>query len=109
MFSTQDLLMVYAICTLVMWFKFKFAVAHSANRDNHPPEYDNKVLGAPLPEPPPPQEYKNRLRAYLDDVENILLDMTVFWAGFIAVSQHGAASAQVRLLRAHNLVADFGR
>ena len=51
--------------------------------------------------PPPPEDIKRRMRAIMNDLENIPVDLTIFWAALLVVlagSQGGACTEEALAL-----------
>lgn len=78
--NLPNLLVTYAVCTVVLHGTQKFANFYSANFDDHPPE--DVVLGK---QPPVPDDIKRRNRIMMNSLENVPVDLALFWAAFVSV------------------------
>ena len=76
----QNLLVTYAVCTVLLVLTVKFSNFYGANMDEHPPE--DVVLGK---QPPVPADIKRRGRIIANNLENIPVDLALFWAGYVSV------------------------
>ena len=76
----QNLLVTYAVCTVLLVLTVKFSNFYGANMDEHPPE--DAVLGK---QPPVPADIKRRGRIIANNLENIPVDLALFWAGYVSV------------------------
>ena len=79
--NLPNLLVVYAVCTVATFFAVKFSNFFGANTDEHPPE-DTVVLGKL---PPVPADIKRRMRIIMNNLENVPIELALFWAGFVSV------------------------
>jgi len=66
--------------SVVLFFTAKFSNFYGANMDEHPPE--DVVLGK---QPPVPDDIKRRSRIIMNNLENLPVDLALFWAAFISV------------------------
>lgn len=76
----NSLIRAYAICTLILFAKWFIALISSAEQANHPAEDEKTIGGVAEPEP---QILARRKRVFANDIENIPLNMIVFWAAFV--------------------------
>jgi uncharacterized MAPEG superfamily protein len=79
--ALPNLLVIYAVCTSLLYFVFKFSTFYCVNANERPPE-DAALAKLPVPEP---AEYKRRVRLLGNNIENVLIDLSLFWAAFVAV------------------------
>jgi len=79
--ALPNLLVIYAVCTVVNYLVFKFSTFYCVNANERPPE-DAALAKLPVPEE---AEYKRRVRLLGNNIENVLIDLSLFWAAFIAV------------------------
>jgi len=68
------------VCTVALFLSAKFANFYGANIDEHPAE--DVVLGK---QPPVPADIKRRMRIIMNTVENVPIELSLFWAAFISV------------------------
>jgi len=78
--ALPNLLVTYAVCTVVLFFVVKVCNFYGANMDDHPPE--DALLGT---QPPVPDDIKRRMRLIMNNLENAPMDLALFWAAFISV------------------------
>jgi hypothetical protein len=78
--NLQNLLVVYSVCTSVLFLLVKFSNFFGANMEDHPPE--DVVLGK---QPPVPADIKRRMRIIMNNLENTPIELALFWAGYVAV------------------------
>lgn len=76
------MLVIYAACTVVLYLVYKFSCFYCVNAPDRPPE--DATLPAKLPELEP-AELKRRQRLLGNNMENVLVDLSLFWAAFVAV------------------------
>ncbi len=76
----NSLIRAYAICTLVLFGKWFVALMSSAEQANHPEE-DEKTIGRVAE--PDAATLARRKRVFSNDIENIPINMIVFWAAFL--------------------------
>ncbi len=76
----EQMFKCYSICTLILWAKYLTCQLIGANFQNHPQEDTEKF---PESMQKVPEDIKRRERTFLNDVENIPLDLLVFWAAFL--------------------------
>jgi uncharacterized MAPEG superfamily protein len=74
----NQMVQVYAICTIVMHLKYFATIMYAANPDDHPEE-DAKMLAGKLV----PSDIKRRQRTVANDIENVPYHFVIFWASFI--------------------------
>ena len=84
-----NMVVTYAACTVALFLVVKFGNFYGANMAEHPPE--DAILGKM---PPVPADIARRQRSIMNNLENVLLDLTIFWAALVAVVvQAGNGSA----------------
>ena len=96
--NVQHMFLGYAICTLIILVKAKCVNFWGVNSDEHPPEDKD------LPKLPVPADIKRRQRAIMNDLENLPVDMVVFWAGALTCF---VASAEAEALALTVLMATY--
>ena len=67
----------YAASTVAIFLKYTFSLVYASNTGNHPEEDKQFSL------PPPPEDIRRRERQFSNDMENIPLQLLLFWAAFI--------------------------
>ena len=72
------LVIIYAISTVWLYFKYFLSAVYAVNTGNHPAE-DMPLLNLP----PVPSNILRRERQFANDLENIPFHMAIFWAAFI--------------------------
>lgn len=80
--NLQPLVIVYVVSTAVLWLKTKAANFYGVNPGHHPPE--DVVLKLP-PAVEDSVEATRRSRVIANDLENIPVDVAVFWAALLVV------------------------
>jgi hypothetical protein len=95
--AISNMLMAYAACTVALFLTAKFSNFYGANMDEHPPE--DAVLGK---QPPVPADIARRQRNIMNNLENVPLDLALFWAALLSVvvqaGGSGAAPAEALAL-----------
>lgn len=74
------LIQAYSICTMILFIKWFVALMGSAESANHPSE-DEKYIGK-VAEPEAAVLFR-RKRVFANDMENIPINLTIFWAAFL--------------------------
>lgn len=77
----NSLIVVYSACTLFLYLKYFFCQMYGVDYEAHPPE-DAKLLEGKT-QVHSPEDLKRRKRMFANDLENLPIHLTVFWAAFI--------------------------
>lgn len=91
----EAMIHTYALCTLFIFTLYFGVLLYASNMAKHPPE-DAKTFGAA---PPVPVDFERRDRAFMNNVENIPLNVGIFWAALVVqcianASGNGALTTQ---------------
>ena len=71
---------MYAVCTLLIFLKYTFSLFYAINWETRPQE-DKDAFGAEII--PVPSNVKRRERVVGNDIENISLNLVIFWGALV--------------------------
>ena len=84
----NGMVQTFALCTAFLYSKYFFSQMYGMNDANHPQE-DADVLGTRLEAPPGIQRKE---RQFANDLENIPMHLSIFWAAFIVQNYVNASN-----------------
>lgn len=70
----------YSICTLIIWTKYVISQFIGTNYEHHPKEDTEHFLETMQKVQ---EDVKRKERTFLNDLENLPIDLLIFWAAFI--------------------------
>ena len=76
--------LTFAVCQVLLFFKCHVVALYAIDKSARPEEdFDKSKIAVDLPAVP--DDIKRRLRAVMNDLENIPIDVSTFWAAFVVV------------------------